>query len=489
LNFRPALNEVVALGGSCKRIPVSLEIFADMQTPIRLLTKIEQRSSHCFLLESAEGGEKWGRYSFLSYDPQMTLTVKNGRTHIVGKDGEKIVDGNPIEAIRSLLEEYAAPTFDYLPRFTGGAVGFFGYDMVRYYESLPDKTVNDGDYPDCCLMISDKIIAFDNMRQRMTIIVNMLTAGDIIRNYIEAVAQIKQIYSLIMDDTPTPVLQKNAEKPQWKSNVTKDEYERMVEAAKEHIRDGDIFQVVLSQRFTARLDGSLLNTYRVLRLTNPSPYMYYLKLGGIELAGASPETLLRLENGTLETCPIAGSRPRGRTEEEDKSLAAELEKDEKELAEHNMLVDLARNDLGRVARFGSVRVAEYCKLARFSHVMHLTSLVTAELADGHDALDALTSIQPAGTLSGAPKVKAMEIIESCESLRRGPYGGAVGYIGFDGNMDVCITIRTIVKKDDVAFVQAGAGIVADSVPELEYYESVNKAKAVLVAAEQAGGII
>ena len=486
-SFRPTLAQAGEFGGDYRRVPVTLEIAADMETPVRLLKTLKRENGSCFLLESMEGGEKWGRYSFIGCDPVCIVTAAHGKTivSVPGRADEES-ESDPFETVRELLAERKAPTFDYLPRFAGGAVGFFGYDMVRCAEKLPDGLPNEGDYPDMRLLIVDKLVAYDNVRQKLIIIVSMPTDGDIAENYRRATEEIGKIRSLIRrDDLPAEPV-RAVKKPVWHSNFTQEQFEEIVRKAKENIRNGDIFQVVLSRRFTAKLEADLFDVYRVLRIGNPSPYMYYLKLGDVEIAGASPETLVRLENGRLETCPIAGSRPRGRTEEEDRALERELRSDGKELAEHNMLVDLGRNDIGRVSRIGSVRVKDYAHVARYSHIMHLTTLVTGELADGRDAFDALRSLLPAGTLSGAPKVRAMELIEQYENWRRGPYGGAVGYIGFNGDMDVCIAIRTIAKKNGVAFVQAGAGVVADSVPEREYIESENKAKAVLLAAEQAG---
>ena len=488
-SFRPTLAQARELGRDYRRVPVTLEIAADMETPVRLLKKLKKGSGSCFLLESMEGGEKWGRYSFIGCDPVCTVTAAHGRTvvSVPGRaDDER--EGDPFEAVRELLAERKAPALPWLPRFAGGAVGFFGYDMVRYAEKLPDTLPNEGDYPDMRLLIVDRLVAYDNVRQKLMIIVSMPTAGDMEENYRRAVEEIEAVRAHIRrDDLPEEPV-RAVKKPEWRSNFTQGQFEEIVRKAKENIRNGDVFQVVLSRRFTAELEADLFDGFRVLRIANPAPYMYYLKLGDVEIAGASPETLVRLENGRLETCPIAGSRPRGRTEEEDRALEQELLSDEKERAEHNMLVDLGRNDIGRVSRIGSVQVKNYAQVARYSHIMHLTTLVTGELGSGRDAFDALRSLLPAGTLSGAPKVRAMELIEQYENRRRGPYGGAVGYIGFDGNMDVCIAIRTIAKKNGVVFVQAGAGIVADSVPEREYIESENKAKAVLLAAEQAGNI-
>lgn len=482
--FRPSLSQAQEYAKSYSRVPISLEVFADTDTTIGLVSKLEKRADCCFLLESVEGGEKWGRYSFLGFGPATTVTARGGKATIADGGVTRVVD-DPVRALRELVAG-GAPNLPYLPRFTGGLVGYFGYDCVRYFEDIPDENPDDAGFPDYCAMVADRLIVYDNMRQKLILIANMSSSGDTAGNYERACAEL-----LALRDTVRQAYCTEGSGPasrlEWKSNYTKEEFERMVEKAKEHIVDGDIFQVVLSQRFETEMPQSLFYTYRMLRTTNPSPYMYYLRFSDVEVAGASPETLLRLENGRLETCPIAGSRPRGGTPERDAELERELLGDEKELSEHNMLVDLARNDLGRVSSFGSVEVSDYKRVARYSQIMHLTTLVSSKLLPGLDAVDALGSVLPAGTLSGAPKVMAMKLIDRYENRRRGPYGGAVGYIGFNGNMDVCITIRTILKRGNKAFVQSGAGIVADSVPENEYYESINKAKALILAADAAAG--
>lgn len=499
-NFRPSFEEAAALAGRAARIPVSAELPADTVTAVGLLSRL-RRNRDCFLLESVEGGEKWGRYTFLGFGPADVLSIRGGRVAVTrpGAAQPELLPGTALEALRSVLRPGAgssdagAPRFPYLPRFTGGLVGYFGYDFIRCFEDLPDENPDDGGFPDCLLLLAENLLVYDNMRQKLILIANMRTAGDAAENYRKACGALEEMAKAVAEaeSAPAPVSGVSgasgpAARPAWKSNMTRGEFESMVEKAKRHIVDGDIFQVVLSQRFEAPYPGDLFEAYRVLRRENPSPYLYYLRLGGAEVAGASPETLLRLEGGRLETCPIAGSRPRGKTPEEDEALARELFADEKELSEHNMLVDLARNDIGRVSAFGSVRVRDYHKLAKYSQIMHITSLVEGRLAEGRDAFDALASVLPAGTLSGAPKIMAMTLIDRFENRRRGPYGGAVGYIGFDGNLDVCITIRTIVKNHGVAYVQAGAGIVADSQPAREYEESCSKAKAVLLAA--GGGV-
>lgn len=484
----PSYEEAAKLAGQYGRIPLSMEIYADMETPVRLLSRLAAKNSHCFLLESADGGEKWGRYSFLGFDPILTVTVEKGKTTFVSADGAKeTLDGDPYANIREKLKPFKAPVLPGLPRFAGGAIGYFAYDMVRYAEELPDNNPDDNHYPDCSLMVAEKLIAYDNVKQKIILIVNVDTQGDFKAHYEQGLRDLEDIHARLREPSE-PAPSKPHAKLQWESNMTKAAFMEMVEKAKVNIRNGDIFQAVLSQRFSAKLDTDLFDLYRVLRVSNPSPYLYYLKLGDVEVAGASPETLVRLENGLLETCPIAGSRPRGKTPEEDQTLEAELLEDAKELSEHNMLVDLGRNDIGRVSTFGSVHVVEHAKVVRYSQIMHITSLVNGQLRDDLDAFEALRSILPAGTLSGAPKVRAMELIDQYESLRRGLYGGAVGYVGFDGNMDVCIAIRTAIAKGGRVFVQSGAGIVADSVPETEYQESLNKAKAVLLAAERAGEV-
>ena len=488
--FKPSLEEAKTYSADYARVPVTLEIMADTDTTIGLLARLERRADCCFLLESMEGGEKWGRYSFLGFGPATTVTARGGVATIVEKDGSSSISDDPIGALRRQLCG-GAPRIVGLPRFTGGLVGYFGYDIVRYFEDIPDENPDDAGFPDFCVMVADRLIVYDNRMQKLILIVNMQTQGDVEQNYQMACDALSEMMRIVREtgEAACPIRQAAKQKPEWKSNLTKEEFEEMVERTKAHIVDGDIFQVVLSQRFEAKMEGSLLDTYRVLRTANPSPYMYYLRFGSLEIAGASPETLLRLEQGTLETLPIAGSRPRGQTPEQDAVLEQELLADEKELSEHNMLVDLARNDLGRVSEFGSVKVSDYKNVARYSQIMHLTTLVSSRLSQGQDAVSALGSVLPAGTLSGAPKVMAMKLIDRYENRRRGPYGGAVGYLGFDGNMDVCITIRTIVKNGDMAYVQSGAGIVADSVPETEYYESCNKAKAVLLAAEKSVEIL
>jgi anthranilate synthase component 1 len=406
-----------------------------------------------------------------------------------------VVEGNPVHTIRELMSSYKGATVEGLPRFNGGAVGFFGYDTARYFEELPDVPKDDVGLPEIHFMFADEIIAFDHFKQKIHIIVNVHVEGSIERAYNSATNRISEIYrelagsrwKLATAAIPRDVRQS---KPlNVTSNISKEQYCKNVEKAKEYIRNGDIFQVVLSQRLCAETDSNPLDVYRALRIINPGPYMYYLKFNGYTIAGSSPEMLVRVEDRVVETCPIAGTRKRGATGEEDESLEKELLSDEKERAEHVMLVDLGRNDIGRISDFGSVEVLNFMHIEKFSHVMHIVTSVRGHLKDGMTAFDALSSVLPAGTLSGAPKIRAMEIIDELENVKRCQYGGAVGYLSFNGNLDSCITIRTIVFKDGKAYIQAGGGIVSDSVPELEFEESMNKAGATLKALAEAGKVV
>ncbi len=466
--MKPLLTECLELQKNFTTIPVSAEMYADSTTPILLLNTLRASSLNVFLLESVEGSKKWGRYSFLGFDPVKTLAFKN-------------TTDNPLAVIRESLKKYKSPTFSYLPPFTGGFVGYFGYDSVKYFEKAIHLTAEDTlHFDDLKLMLFDKIICFDHFTQKITVMLHIAT-DDLERHYEEAEQQIKRIQHLIKNTMPL-----NSENPvtgTFQSTVTKEQFEQNVLKIKEHIYNGDIFQAVLSQRFHTKLKGDLLNVYRVLRTTNPSPYMYYLKFEDLEIAGTSPETLVKVADGTIYTCPIAGTKKRGKTSEEDEQLIKELLSDEKELAEHNMLVDLARNDVGKISKFGTVKVPEYMVANKFSHVIHITSLVTGILDEQCDTLSVLESIFPAGTLSGAPKIKAIHLIDELEKTSRGIYGGAIGYIDFSGNLDMCIAIRTIVKNKEDAYIGVGAGIVHDSVPENEYAETINKANAMFQALE------
>ena len=479
---KPSCKEIEALVKEYNVIPICKEIYADIITPITLLRKISQVSDQYFLLESIEGGEKWGRYSFLGLNPIVHVTCKNKIVTIEDGSFRQMEAEKPFDILRALLDQYKAPKISGMPPFTGGLVGYFGYEMIGYAE--PVLKLKSSEFNDFDLMLFDKVIAYDHLKQKISIVVNMRT-DYVMENYGKAVTELEILTRFITE--PMPFTQMSGvSKPSFYCNVTKDEYCHLVERTKEYIVNGDIFQAVISRRFETDYRDSLLNAYRVLRTTNPSPYMVFIQNKEVQLISASPETLVRLKDGTLSTFPIAGSRPRGESIEEDNDLEKELMVDEKELSEHNMLVDLARNDLGRISEYGSVKVIDYKRIQKYSRIMHITSEVVGSIKKEMDALDAIQAILPAGTLSGAPKIRACEIIEELEKTPRGIYGGAIGYIDFAGNMDTCIAIRMAVKKKDKVYVQAGGGIVADSVPEKEYEESGNKAKAVMEAIQNSG---
>jgi anthranilate synthase component 1 len=466
-------------------VPVSKEIVADLLTPVSAFLKVAEHSDYAFLLESVEGGEHVGRYSFLGKDPFLIVRGRGGAT-IVERAGETTESEKPFMAtLRELMAAYHAPFVPGLPRFTGGAVGYLGYDAAAWFEPVTLQPVTESD-DEAGFMLFDTVLAFDHVRHRILIIANARITGedDLESLYQFACARIAFVEREL--DRPLSKASLSPGAPiEVRSNVSRADFERMVRTAKEYIAAGDIYQVVLSQRFEAAVTADPFTVYRALRHVNPSPYMYFLRLGGRSIVGSSPEMLVRVEGRRLETHPIAGTRPRGATEEDDVRLAEELKRNEKERAEHVMLVDLGRNDIGRVAEYGSVRVPTYMALERYSHVMHLVSIVEGRLAEPHDRLDALVACFPAGTVSGAPKVRAMEIIAELENRRRGVYAGAVGYLDFAGNLDCCITIRTVVMEQGRAYVQAGAGIVADSNPAAEYEETCDKARGVVRALELA----
>lgn len=479
MKILPEFREVkkIAESGQYNVVPISCEILSDFTTPIETMKILKNVSTHCYMLESAVADEQWGRYTFLGFAPKLEITCIDGEMQI---GNVKIETENPSEHIRQILADYKSPRFAYLPSFTGGLVGYFSYDYLGYSEPSVRCRVEDSEaFKDVDLMLFDKVIAFDHVRQKIILIVNM-SLDDIEVGYNKAVLELKQLVEL---------LKKGEKKQETKGCLMgeviplfeKEQFCGMVEQVKQYIREGDIFQIVLSNRLSAPFEGSLLNTYRMLRTINPSPYMFYFSGTDVEVAGASPETLVKLENGILHTFPLAGTRPRGKTNEEDRALSQELLADEKELAEHNMLVDLGRNDLGKISRFGTVKVEKFHTIEYFSHVMHIGSTVRGEICKGKDALDAIEAVLPAGTLSGAPKIRACQLIGELENNKRGIYGGAIGYIDFTGNMDTCIAIRIAYKKNGKVFVRSGAGIVADSVPEKEYTECINKAKAVVDA--------
>ena len=473
MKITPSLEEVnqYRKTGLYKVVPVCCELLSDTCTPIQAVRKLKNVSSHCFLLESAEAQENWGRYSFLGFDPKLSITCSDGEMRV---GDVTLATENPTAVLRQILAEYKSPRIPGMPPFTGGLTGYFSYDYLGYAEpTVRRKTKDTEHFKDVDLML------FDKFRQKIILIANVrLDEGD--AGYHRAEMELNELRRLIMEGTEAK------EVPgRLTGEITplfdRDTFCSMVEKARYYIKEGDIFQVVLSNRLSAPYEGSLLNTYRVLRTVNPSPYMFYFSGTDVEVAGASPETLVKLENGVLHTFPLAGTRPRGKSREEDLHLEEELLQDEKELAEHNMLVDLGRNDLGKISRFGSVQVEKFHEVLRFSHVMHIGSTVRGEIREDKDALDAIEAVLPAGTLSGAPKIRACQLIGEMENNKRGIYGGAIGYIDFAGNMDTCIAIRIAYKKNGKVFIRSGAGIVYDSVPEKEHEECLNKARAVLNA--------
>ncbi len=474
-------------------IPVCREIVADLDTPLTLFAKVAEGKTHTFLFESMEGGEKWGRFSFIGYDPLVTFTSKADTINLEevkkGIKGNSSFSSDPLLALKTLIEELNAAEYDHLPKFCGGAVGFLGYDMVRFMEDLPDSRPAT-EFPDSSFMVPKIVLVHDSFKQTVTIVCWVQVEGnDGDGLYAEAVALIDEVVEKIKRPVSAEYFKASSSNGlvfhEFSSNMAKEQFEAMVERAKEYIRAGDIIQVVLSQRFQTVTDLSPMVLYRALRHINPSPYLFFLQLGDIIQIGSSPEILVRKEGSTIELRPIAGTRKRGATPEEDLALERELLADPKETAEHLMLVDLGRNDVGRVAKGGHVHVQDLLVIERYSHVMHIVSGVHGEIADGKDQFDVMSACFPAGTVSGAPKIRAMQIIDELEPEKRGPYAGAVGYFGFSGNMDFCITIRTFVMKGRDLWIQAGAGIVADSQPEKEYEETVNKSMGLRRAVELA----
>jgi anthranilate synthase component I len=484
--YYPSFDAFKAKANQGNLIPVYREIMADLETPVAAFLKLD-RGDCSFLLESVEGGEKWGRYCFLGGEPSIVFQSKGSRVEIMRNGHSEVQDGvNPLDALKHLMQAYHPVEVEGLPRFFGGAVGYLSYDMVRFFEHLPDQTVDDLDVPDAMFMITDTIVIFDHMLQKIKVVSNALVDGPPEKAYQEALAKIDQIIARLRQPVPPrPQQPSSIEQLTLTSNFSKEAYEAVVERAKEYIRAGDVIQVVPSQRFSAPISVEPFDIYRALRTVNPSPYMFYLKFGNLKLVGSSPEVNVRLEGSLIELRPLAGTRRRGRHPAEDVAIAAELMQDPKERAEHIMLVDLGRNDVGRVAQVGSVKVTELLQVEKYSHVMHLVSHVVGELAQGKDCYDVMRATFPQGTVSGAPKIRAMEIIEELEPTKRGPYAGAVGYFGYSGNMDTCIALRTMTVKGHTAYLQAGGGVVADSVPELEYEETLNKARALMRAIELA----
>ncbi len=471
-------------------IPLYREILADFETPVSAFAKIDHGPS-AYLLESVEGGEKWARYSFLGSGSPVVIYEDRGDLILLrGKRKRRIPSkGNPLERLRELMEGYRPVTVPGLPRFVGGAVGYLSYDIVRTFEDLPVRRKEHVNLPDFAFLLTDTLLIFDNVAQKIKVVANAHVASpgdrDTKRAYRTATERIERMITRLRRPLRRTRPHRRRRPISFTSNMSKADFEKMVNRTKEYIRAGDVVQAVLSQRWETNVQAPPLQLYRALRVVNPSPYMYYLRVAGVELVGSSPETLVRCEDGIISVRPIAGTRRRGLTPEEDLQLERRLLADEKERAEHVMLVDLGRNDVGRVARQGSVTVDSLMHVERYSHVMHIVSNVTGQLDASKTVYDVLRACFPAGTVSGAPKIRAMEIIDELEPTRRGPYAGAVGYFSFSGNMDMCINIRTVVIKKHQAFVQAGAGIVADSNPEHEYEETCNKARAMMKAIELA----
>ena len=492
--FTPNFEEFKKLAKKGNAIPVYKAINADLDTPVSAFLKLKI-SDYAFLLESVEGQEKIARYSFLGSNPSMIFSSKGSNIQVVypGKNTRKcfITQSTPLDELKKIMLGFKGVPVKGLPRFYGGLVGYIGYDMVRFFEEIPDKNKDDLGLADSVFLLTDSMLIFDHVNHSIKIVSNVFLPKDkkltilaLKKYYSQAIKSIEEIEKYFnkpvvfteLESNKTPV------KEEVESNFTKREFMNIVCRAKEHIRKGDIIQVVLSQRFKVRIRKEPFDIYRTLRSLNPSPYMYFLKLKGIEIVGSSPEMLVRCEDGLIQTRPIAGTRKRGNNDAEDAKLSDELLKDKKERAEHLMLVDLGRNDLGRVSQIGKVSLSEFMAVEKYSHVMHLVSEVRGKLDNKrYDVYDVLKAAFPAGTLTGSPKIRAMEIIDNLENVKRGPYGGAIGYFSFSHNMDTCITIRTIVIKGNTAYIQAGAGIVADSVPEKEYMETINKAKALIEA--------
>ena len=490
----PKLDRVkeLAAEGKYRRIPVCQEILSDSYTPIEVMRRLREVSRQVYLLESAGQSENWGRYTFLGYEPSLEITCRDGRVVIKKTDalGKKLLEQrevlHPGEVIREIIAQNKTPIMENMPSFTGGLVGYFSYDYIKYSEpKLHLSSGEEDDFNDMDLMLFDRVIAFDNFKQKIYLIAGVYTeeleaSYEMAKDKIEEMARVikygdKKVFQpleLLSDITP---------------QFTADEYADMVKKAKHYIHEGDIFQVVLSNPLRAKARGSLFDTYRILRSSNPSPYMFYFSSDDIEIAGASPETLVKVVDGKASTFPLAGTRPRGKDEAEDKALEQELLADEKELAEHNMLVDLGRNDMGKISEIGTVLVEEYMGIQRYSHVMHIGSTVVGKIRLDKDSVDAVDAILPAGTLSGAPKFRACEIIQELEQSKRGIYGGAIGYLDFAGNLDVCIAIRLVYKKNDSICIRSGAGIVNDSDPYKEAQECVNKAMAVVDAVKSVEG--
>jgi anthranilate synthase component I len=481
--YYPTLDEIEKIkeNKEYRYVPVSMEILSDFITPIEAIRVLKKVSTNTYMLESAKANENWGRYTFLGFEPDSSISCIDGKMNV---DGEEFNCTYPSSYLRELLKKYKSPRFSSLPPFTGGLVGYFSFDYINYKEPGIKNNINDTEgFKDIDVMLFKDVIVFDHVKQKIILITNILLEGNTSIAYKKGVEKLEKIKKLLYTgekfNDPGKLLS------EFSPLFSEKEFSKMIKEAKHHIKEGDIFQIVLSNRLQADFEGSLFDSYRMLRTVNPSPYMFYFSGTDVEIAGASPETLVKLEEGILHTFPLAGTKPRGKTEKEDKIFEEELLADEKELAEHNMLVDLGRNDLGKISKFGSVKVEKLHSVERYSHVMHIGSTVRGEIRPENDALDALEAVLPAGTLSGAPKLRACKLIGELENNKRGVYGGAIGYIDFTGNMDTCIAIRLAYKKNGKVFIRSGAGIVADSKPEKEYMESINKAGAVVDALKKA----
>ncbi len=488
LQYVPDLETFTTLAREGNLIPVYREILADMETPVSAMAKIDD-GAYAYLLESVEGGEQWARYSFLGTGAFLVLRGDQNGIHIVqGTTSTRCPAGTtPLEALRSVMSPYRPVAVEGLPRFYGGAIGYLSYDVAHQLDDIPERDKPSLDQPPFVFLLTETLLIFDNVAKTIKVVACVHTTGkDLSHAYTEALERITAMIKRLKNPRPADVPQATSTKPvTFQSNISQDDFEKMVRTTKEYIRAGDIVQTVLSQRWETVITATPFNIYRALRLTNPSPYLYYLRIDDMALIGSSPEVLVRCEEGRVEVRPIAGTRRRGQTAAEDQQLEEELKADEKERAEHVMLVDLGRNDIGRVARYGTVHVSDFMIVEYYSHVMHLVSRVEGVLEPGHDAFDVIKACFPAGTVSGAPKIRAMQIIEEMEPAHRGSYAGTVGYVGFSGNTDTCIGIRTIVVKGNRAYIQAGAGIVADSDPTREFEETCAKAKAMMAAIKMA----
>ncbi|MBN1478711.1 anthranilate synthase component I [candidate division KSB1 bacterium] len=490
--IKTSLAEFDKMAKSFPLVPVAAEILGDLDTPVTTFLKTT-RGRYRFLLESVESETQRGRYSIIGDTPFLIFKAKGRTITIENKvqNSSCTIHDNPLHVLQNIIKKYTVQKSGDTPFYTNGFFGYLGYDAVRHIEDLPNESVDDVDLPDIHMFIPQKIIVFDSYKHTINIIFYAHCSGDVVKTFAKATKKLKDIVSVIRDHSaPNPKGTYAMSKDRIESNLSRNDYEGMVTEAKKHIRRGDAFQIVLSQRLKVPTDVPAFQIYRGLRVVNPSPYMFFMDLDGVELLGSSPETLVKLQDNIVTVKPIAGTRKRGATPEEDRQNIQELLADPKERAEHTMLVDLGRNDVGRIAKYGSVKVDDLMVTEKYSHVIHIVSTVSGELASDMDVMDVFKACFPAGTLTGAPKVKAMEIIERLEPTKRAIYGGAVGYMTFGGDMDVCIAIRTIFKKNGIAYLQAGAGIVADSVPEHEYLETLNKANGLLRAVEYAeGGLI